>query len=214
MTAQAPNSHFDTSSEAQRRRALGRRGDRSKLARRFFNDLYHAWEEQGESAIARAAFHDPMGFVRVVASLMPQKLEVTHPTDGLTDERLAQLLELAERMAELRAQGLVAADEKRLINVTPEEGGGGPDRALDAPQRVVNPLPASAAATEPDNSSNKLVDAAVVDSTAESLIAEESNYATHPPVGRPFAPLEHDEKRANLKKLRSERDDIDPASLF
>src|SRR4051812_43993652 len=127
MTAQAPNSLFDTSSEAQSVRRRGVRGDRSKLAKRYFADLYEAWEEQGPIVLSRAAFHDPMGFARMVASLMPQKLEIVHPTDGLTDERLAQLLEMAERIAALKAQGFSLADTNRLIDVTPEEGGGGPD---------------------------------------------------------------------------------------
>lgn len=208
MTAQAPNNLFDTSSEAQRAKRLGVRGDRTKLAKRFIADLYALWEEQGEAALARAAFHDPLGLVKVVAGLMPQKLEITHPTDGLSDERLADLLALAERMAELKAAGVPFIGEKRLIDVTPEAGGGRPDRDGVAAGGVVSTLSPSAEKTEQAETSNRLEDAP---SMSERLIAEESTYATQPPVGRPHPAEAAAEKRANLKKLR---EDIDPASLF
>lgn len=208
MPAQAPNTFFATTSEEQSRRARLPRGDRTKLAKRYFADLYAAWEEQGESVLARAAFHDPMGFARMVAGLMPQKLEITHPTDGLSDERLADLLALAERMAELKAAGMPFIDEKRLIDVTPEEGGGGPDRLGDAAGRVVTTHSADAPKSRSDETSNRLKD---VPSTSERLIAEESTYATQPPVGKPCATMPLAEQRDNLRKLH---EDIDPASLF
>lgn len=99
----APSNLFAT--DAAKPKRLGRRnGSRSKLATKFFEDFYEAWEEQGYSALMRAAFHDPVAFVSIAARLMPQKIEVTHPTDGMTDERLAEMLELAERMAGLKAE--------------------------------------------------------------------------------------------------------------
>src|SRR3989304_2943743 len=83
-------------------RPKGRTGSRAKPAQRFFEDTYGAWEEQGPSALARAAFHDPVAFANMVARLMPQKIEVSTPTDGMSDERLAELLDFAERMAGLK----------------------------------------------------------------------------------------------------------------
>lgn len=214
MTAAAPNSFFATTSEEQSRRAKLPRGDRSKLAKRYFSDLYQAWEEQGPSVLARAAFHDPMGFSRMVAGLMPQKLEIVHPTDGLTDERLALLLETAERMAELRARGLTFTDEKRLIDVTPERGGGGPNRAgVAAGEGCPSSDRANSTAEQADPSNRLEASPAPANSITERLIAEESNYAIHPPVGKPFATAEHDERRDNLRKL-NEEPDVDPASLF
>ena len=143
MTDQNPSSYFDTSAEAQRARGKRRRGSRAKLAQRFFEDTYAAWEEQGPSVLARAAFHDPVAFANMVARLMPQKIEVSTPTDGMSDERLAELLDFAERMAGLKAeqakvlQGEVIeaaalpsparklADENGLRTISPAEGGGG-----------------------------------------------------------------------------------------
>ena len=128
--------------EDPRRRKGRAKGSRAKLAQRFFEDTYAAWEEQGPSVLARAAFHDPVAFANMVARLMPQKIEVSTPTDGMSDERLAELLDFAERMAGLKAeqakvlQGEVIeaaalpshahklADENGLCTVSPEEGGG------------------------------------------------------------------------------------------
>lgn len=104
MTAETPSSYFDTSKEAQSRRGKRAKGSRAKLAQRFFEDTYAAWEEQGPSVLARAAFHDPVAFANMVARLMPQKIEVSTPTDGMSDERLAELLDFAERMAGLKAE--------------------------------------------------------------------------------------------------------------
>jgi len=129
--------------EDPRRRKGRAKGSRAKLAQRFFEDTYAAWEEQGPSVLARAAFHDPVAFANMVARLMPQKIEVSTPTDGMSDERLSELLDFAERMAGLKAeqakvlQGEVIeaaalpspahklADENGLRTISPAEGGGG-----------------------------------------------------------------------------------------
>src|SRR3954468_12137337 len=128
MTIEAPNSLFATKAG----RPKGRTGSRNKLATRFFEDVYSAWEEQGPSVIARAFFHDPVASMNMVARLMPQKIEHSVPTDGLSDERLGEMLDFAERMAELKAgqaitiQARVLTDENRPLDLSPEEGGGGP----------------------------------------------------------------------------------------
>lgn len=125
-------------------------GSRAKLAKRFFEDVYAAWEEQGESVIARAFFHDPVASMQMAARLMPQKIEISTPTDGLSDERLAEMLEYAERMVGLRAeaarviQGQVIEGEPAALPSPPHEladengdprnaveaGGGGPLRQM------------------------------------------------------------------------------------
>lgn len=215
-----------------------RTGSRAKLAKRFFEDTYAAWEEQGESALARAAFHDPMGFVSMVARLMPQKIEVSTPTDGMSDERLAEMLDFAERMARLRGgegatviegSAAVAAlplahepvDENALCTDAAEEGGGGPDRAhllggvntssALRPPRADTPVAEHNRLDLPDSTSttaSPLRDPA----TAQQQIAE-----TPPlpyPVGRPFAKPDHVVERENRRRIAEAEDDIDPASLF
>lgn len=225
----SPASLFRTGYQPERHANRRRTGSRAKLAKRFFEDTYTAWEEQGESALARAAFHDPMGFVSMVARLMPQKIEVSTPTDGMSDERLAQMLEMAEHMAALRAQGVATpllahelADENAVTLDALTEGGGGPDRAhllggVNTPHTL-----SGAAAEAPVALHNKLGDstgnpsspaASPLRATADSQIAEVP-YSPPYPVGRPFPKPDHVVERENLRAGAAVEDDIDPASLF
>jgi hypothetical protein len=193
-----------------------RNGSRAKLAKKFFEDTYAAWEEQGESALARAAFHDPMGFVSMVARLMPQKIEVSTPTDGMSDERLAELLEVAERMAALRAQGVATpllahelADENAVTLDQAEEGGGGPDRAhllggINTPSALRPPR-----ADTPVAQHNRLDVPDSDPATPSSDIAETPSLLY--PVGRACPETDAAVERRNRAKLH---DDVDPASLF
>lgn len=105
------------------KRQVGRKkGSRQKLANTFFADLGALWEEQGAGALARAAFHEPMAFVSMVAKLMPQKLEISTPTSGMSDDQLETLIAYAEaRAAELAGVG--GAQDLGQAGGT---GGGGP----------------------------------------------------------------------------------------
>lgn len=216
MNAAAPSSSFDMSSEAQSERARRpRSASRAKLAKRFFESTYTAWEEQGDIALRRAAFHDPMGFVNMVARLMPQKIEHTTPTDGMTDDRLAQLLDLAEGMLRLKGSGAHRLDhENGLIDVTPSKGGGGPGRVGDVAGRGSTSTSRDAAEPEPAQEYNKLEVPEGPYNDHTPVTPYISNNAIPHPVGRPFAKsdfaVEHDNKAA----LNGLEDEIDPASLF
>ena len=225
------------------RRQNGRKlGSRAKLAKRFFEDMYAALEEQGESVIARAMFHDPVAALGVVARLMPQKIEVTTPTDGMSDERLAEMLDFAERMAAAAVERHTGVAPGPIIDATPqriaalppahsaahenglhtaaaEAGGGGP-LGSTAPGVITTASPVRAAAAEkaaaPVAKHNTLEhptnDFATADSHSATL-PEASETLVHP-VGRPFPRLDHDVERANKRGLSQRDDDIDPASLF
>lgn len=52
------------------------RGSRNKLADAFIADLKTVWEEDGIDALRRAAREDAVGFIRVVAGLMPRSLDL------------------------------------------------------------------------------------------------------------------------------------------
>lgn len=182
------------------------KGSRAKLATRFFEELYAAWEEQGESAIARAAFHDPVAFVSIVARLMPQKIEVTHPTDGMTDERLAEMLELAERMAGLKAE------QARVIQA---------DAAAPASRQVIDaPSRHAIASHNPAFENGAAVDLAREGGggpdRGEPLRAENTSHTS------PSAPAADTPQRHNNVELSSgsatpplePEEDIDPESLF
>ena len=226
MTDETPRSYFDTSSEAQRERSRrGRKtGSRAKLAQRFFEDTYAAWEEQGPSVLARAAFHDPVAFANMVARLMPQKIEVSTPTDGMSDERLSELLDFAERMAGLKAeqakvlQGEVIeaaalpppahklADENGVPLNGAEAGGGGPLVRMGGGGENTSSTLRADPAEDPSRPFRAL------NGPSSSDLATPSSPLPYP-VGKPFATPGHVTEKQNRYGL-VDNDPIDPASLF
>lgn len=50
------------------------------------------FNEHGADAIMRARIEDPLGYVKVCASLMPKEVELSRPLDDITDEQLAAAL--------------------------------------------------------------------------------------------------------------------------
>jgi hypothetical protein len=53
-------------------------GTRDRLGRKFLQALAQDFEEYGSSAIALARVEDPLGYCRLVASLLPQHLVNEH----------------------------------------------------------------------------------------------------------------------------------------
>ena len=224
MPAKTPSYLFATDSAPDGNRKGRKVGSRAKLATRFFEDTYAAWEEQGPSVLARAAFHDPMAFANMVARLMPQKIEVSTPTDGLSDERLGELLDFAERMAGLKAeqakvlQGALVegaalpsphklADENGVLadslegrgeGALREEGGGGVNTPSTLrPDRAEDPQRPFKPLNEPP---------------PPPLVAETPQSRLPYPVGKPFAPPDRTVEKRNRAGLAET--DVDPASLF
>lgn len=79
--------------QIKRRKELKK--SRTELSTAFYDDFIRVWQDCGESALRRAQFHDPMGFVKVAASLMPKQLDVTTTTvQEMEDEQLERLLTL------------------------------------------------------------------------------------------------------------------------
>lgn len=113
-------------------RSPGRpKGSRVKLGEKFFTALQADFEEHGIEAIARMRFLRPDVYVSVIAKLMPQKIEISTPTDGMTDERLAELLDFAERMA-----GLKTEQAKVIDAVAPNALAFAPQPPTSAEQRA------------------------------------------------------------------------------
>lgn len=226
MTIEAPTSLFATGDDPRRQK--GRvKGSRARLATRFFEDVYSAWEEQGPSVIARAFFHDPVASMNMVARLMPQKIEHSVPTDGLSDERLGEMLDFAERMAELKAgqaitvQARVLTDEKRDVALSPEEGGGGPLMVNGCQGEKTPHTLRAAEAEKTEQGHNELVPnklkAAPTHPKGYSAVMPHGEAAPtrRPPVGKVVPKAPHDIERANRSALAAEpQDPIDPESLF
>ena len=51
------------------------KGSRNKLGEAFIDDLYHDWVNNGAETLARLREEDPAAYVRVVAQVLPQKVE-------------------------------------------------------------------------------------------------------------------------------------------
>ncbi len=175
------------------KRSRGRpKGSRVRLSEKFFAAMHDDFEENGVAAIARMRFHDPSAYVSVIAKLMPQKLEISTPTDGMTDERLAEMLDYAERMAAAHASTMI---EGQMRNVTP---------AL--PPLAAAPLTEAAQrAEEQRRGLNDQHDA--LDAVAPVIPASTLPH----PVGRAAPLADRDVERRNVAKLD---DEINPEDLF
>lgn len=103
------------------------KGSRAKLGEEFFAALHADFVEHGPQVIAQVRFRHPGIYLQVLAKVMPQKIEISTPTDGMTDEQLEQMLAYAEaRIMEMNTiEGVV-------IDVTPT--------ALPAPAITIETL--------------------------------------------------------------------------
>jgi hypothetical protein len=68
------------------------RGNRNKLAEAFLEALHADFKANGAAAIEAARAESPLGYVRVVASLMPQKLEVNRVAAQVSDDELLAII--------------------------------------------------------------------------------------------------------------------------
>jgi hypothetical protein len=90
------------------------RGARSKLGEAFLEDLRESWNEVGAIALKRAAEEDPVGYCKIIASLMPRDLNLNvavDPTAFVETFRTARSMlgnpELPRLRRSLRKQPLV-----------------------------------------------------------------------------------------------------------
>jgi hypothetical protein len=73
------------------------KGSRQVLADSFIRDVYNKWEDQGASALDETIKRKPWEFVKIVAGLMPQKLEITNRFQNMADNELVTILSRATR---------------------------------------------------------------------------------------------------------------------
>src|SRR5262249_61997695 len=79
-----------------RRSYPDRQGSRNKLAEAFLADVYADWLEHGILALVRVREKQPAAYLRVVASLLPQHVEVSDDVGLLSDDELDARLKLVE----------------------------------------------------------------------------------------------------------------------
>ena len=68
------------------------KGSRNRLAEAFLDALHADFQANGVEAIAAARAESPLGYVRIVASLLPQKLQVEGSAGGLSDDELVAII--------------------------------------------------------------------------------------------------------------------------
>lgn len=182
-----------------------KKGSRAKLGEAFFAELYSDFLEHGPQVIAQVRFRRPEIYMQVISKLMPQKLEISTPTDGLSDERLSELLEFAERMAGLQAEQAKVI-EGSAVDVTP---------ALPAPQVTLESLAKPPSRSPGRDAAAEARKADLRDQAAAAQSGEPPRPSPLPyPVGRAVPLSDREAERRNVAKLVDEGDDIDPASLF
>jgi hypothetical protein len=52
------------------------KGSRNKLGEKFIEDAFEEWKKSGPAALKAMAETDPGGFVRVIAGILPAKIDV------------------------------------------------------------------------------------------------------------------------------------------
>lgn len=81
------------------------KGSRNKLAESFLDVLYRDWETNGEEAIAAARAESPLGYMKVVASLLPAKVEVERRVTEMSDDDLLRVIAEEKARVSLESDG-------------------------------------------------------------------------------------------------------------
>ncbi len=81
------------------------KGSRNKLQGDFFKALAEDFAEHGKAAIIEARADDPVGYLKIVASLMPKELQITPLMQEFTDEQLDAALLTARTILDAKSVG-------------------------------------------------------------------------------------------------------------
>lgn len=81
------------------------KGSRNKLGEEFLAKLHADFQEHGEQVLADVRKEKPDAYLRVVASILPKELNISHSTmDELSDDELADAI---DGLKALLASGLI-----------------------------------------------------------------------------------------------------------
>lgn len=96
-------------------------GSKNKLQEDFLKALVEDFGVGGKEAIVQCRLEKPDAYLKVIASLMPKELEISHPADGLSDDELAAVLaHIDERLA--GRTGEAASDSGEAPGGQPAQG--------------------------------------------------------------------------------------------
>ena len=65
-------------------------GSKNRISAKFLADLADDYEQHGAAVIVRVREESPATYIKIIASLIPQQVELTRPFDDVSDHELAQ----------------------------------------------------------------------------------------------------------------------------
>lgn len=86
-------------------------GSRNRIQGDFLRALAHDFEAHGREVIRRVREDRPADYLRIVASVIPNKVEVRRPLDDLSDEQLDAAIEVVQAI--IAAQGRPTGVDER-----------------------------------------------------------------------------------------------------
>lgn len=170
-----------------------RKGSRVKLVEDVVTDVLDSWRQHGPIVLERLACLDPGKYADFIAKVLPREVKIEHTTftDGMSDEQLERMLEIAERFA------AGAVIEGSMRNVTP------PPFSI---------APPTEAAQRAEALRRDMIDQHDALRAVEPVIPAPTSPLPHP-VGRAVPVSARDEERRNIAKLHDDNE-VDPATLF
>jgi hypothetical protein len=73
-------------------------GSRNKLSQALIEALYVDWMEHGPAAIVRVRAERPADYLRIVAALVPQRIEIERADNMDPADRVARIQEIADQL--------------------------------------------------------------------------------------------------------------------
>ena len=65
-------------------------GSKNRITAKFLAELADDFEEHGAAVIVRVREESPATYIKIIASLIPQQVELTKPFDDVSDAELEQ----------------------------------------------------------------------------------------------------------------------------
>lgn len=93
-------------------------GARNSLTADFLKALGNDFNKHGEKVISRARNKDPLGYVKVIAGLLPKQMEKIQPLEELSDAELAAGIALLRSRLSIAqtGKGSDQADDATTVN--------------------------------------------------------------------------------------------------
>lgn len=65
-------------------------GSKNRISAKFLTDLAEDYEQHGAAVITRVREESPATYIKIIASLIPQQVEMVRPFDDVSDDELVQ----------------------------------------------------------------------------------------------------------------------------